>query len=151
MNSTARLTVFADYGQFYLLDSEVLPEYPERVEDQHLEDRFQLAPGLIAVYPTETQQVEVEIETVDSEPVIDPETWQHIIQCSIETPSGSLVLASCSDYLPDCPRVPTFKGQCGVIILGKNLGQSSGESYRFYIWPANAPITKIIKRYGATA
>lgn len=151
MDSTARFTVFADYGQFYLLDSEVLPEYPELVEDQHLEDRFQLADGLIAVYPTETQQVEVEIETVDSEPVIDPETWQHIIQCSVETPSGSLVLAGCSDFLPDCPRVPAFKGQCGVIILGKNLGQSSGESYRFYIWPTNAPITKIIKRYGATA
>jgi len=151
MNATTQLKVFADYGQLYLLDSEVLPEYPELVTDQHIADRFQLASNLVAVYPTDSREVEVQIETVHSEPQIDPTAWDHIIYCSIDLPSACLVLAGCSDYLPDCPKIPAFKGQCGLIILGKNLNTSSAESYHFYIWPTDAPKTQITKRFGATA
>lgn len=151
MNSTTHLKVYADHGQFYLMDAHALPEYPEFVEDQHIEERFQTVPNLIAVYPTESHEVGVTINVLASEPCIDQEDWQHIAQCSIDVPSGTLIIAGCADYLPDCPRVQVSRGPCGVIITGNQLNQSPGESYHFFIWPSDEPKTKIIKRYGATA
>jgi hypothetical protein len=151
MNSTTQFCVFADHGQFFLLDSQVLPEYPEFVDEQHIEDRLQVIPNLIAVYTTESHEVEVVIHVLDSEPRLDEAIWQHITRCTIDVPSGSLVLAGCADFLPECPRVQVSNGLCGVIIVGNHLDQSPGESYHFYIWPTDEPKIQIIKRYGATA
>ncbi len=149
--------IFADYHQFYLMDDEVQPLIPEDVTGEDCRLRIKVAPHIMVVYPARNMEVPVTIEVHDAEPSTDLAAWDHVAECSLEVPSGRIVIAGCTDYLPDCARllvVPgTYRAQVQYGGLGSlsEDGLAGDDHYRISLWPAPYKEVQIIKQYEETA
>ncbi len=149
--------IFADYHQFYLMDDEVQPLIPEDVTDEDCRRRIKVAPHIMVVYPVRNTEVPVTIEVHDAEPSTDLAAWDHVAECSLEVPSGRIVIAGCTDYLPDCARLQVAPGiyrarvQYGALGALSEDGLDGDDHYRISLWPAPAAELKIIKQYDEAA
>lgn len=149
--------LFADYHQFYLLDDEVQPRIPEDVTTEDCRLRIKVAPYILVVYTARNMEVPVTIETCDVEPSTDMSAWDHVAECSLEIPSGRIVIAGCTDYLPDCARLQVAPGsyrarvQFGALGTLSADGLNGDDHYRISLWPAPAEALQIVKQYGEAA
>ena len=145
--------IMADYYQFYLADNEVEPEIPEDGTDEDVQARLKVAPHIMVVYPVRNMPVPVAVEFHDSEPITDAAVWDHIAECSLEVPSGRIVIAGCTDYLPDCARLGTVPGTYRARVHYGALGKLSADGldgddhYLITFWPAPASELRVTKRY----
>ncbi len=147
MDDIRTFNVFADYKQFFLLDDGVQPAYPEIIPQSAMDQRFQAVPSLVAVYTAAAANVSVSVSILENEPVPDFEAWSHILRCPIAAPSGRLVLAACTDYLPDCPRIEVPAGNCGVLVCGRGFGEGEREEYFLQLWPGMVHSATVLKSY----
>src|SRR5689334_18937013 len=103
--------LFADYFQFYVED--VNPEHTtEHIWDDKktVEIGLALGKGIIAVGTERNFTVPFSLEIHDSEPEDDFSAWDKINECSIDIPSGIIVISGCTDYRPDSARVQVNPG-----------------------------------------
>jgi hypothetical protein len=98
--------LFADYFQFYVED-ENPEDTTEHIWDakRTVEVGLALGKGIIAVGTERNFTVPVSLEIHDSEPDDDFSMWDRVNECSIDVPSGTLVIFGCTDYRPDAARV----------------------------------------------
>ena len=82
--------VFADYHQFYVWDAGAQPAAPEDYSAEDVERRVKVAPHVIVVQPVRNMEVPVELEVHASDPGFDEAQWDHIVECSLDLPSGKL-------------------------------------------------------------
>jgi hypothetical protein len=151
------LTLFADYFQFYLQDEKAAGDLSESWTEQATADLLALAPGTIGIGTVRNMDVPVVIEVDDSEPVIDLDAWDQVVDCSIEAPSGQLVVAGCTDYFPDAKRIEVVPGPYRARIFYGALdtlsadGLDGSDHYRISLWlhPVEAP--RFLKRRDARA
>ncbi len=137
MFSTSTFSVFADYNQFFLFDAVIQPPYPETIPESALKEKFQLLPNLLAIYTDSSGYVSVKVTTSEIDNKIDSETWHNIAFGNISVPSGSLILAGCTDYLPSCPRIKVPSGNCSFFLASRGLGEVEQEQYWISIWPTS--------------
>ena len=64
-----------------------------------------LGKGIIAVGTERNFTVPFTLEIHDSKPDDNISAWDRVNECSIEVPSGMLVIFGCTDYRPDAARV----------------------------------------------
>src|SRR5262245_45040319 len=88
--------IFADYYQFYLWDPAQSPEPPTDYVDADMERRIKTGPYVVVICPERNFTIPVEIETHDTEPAYDAEVWDHIVEASLELPSGQLQVHECT-------------------------------------------------------
>lgn len=146
MPQRSAFAVFADYNQFFLLDDDLQPSYPEIVTQSVLDDRCQVEPSVLAVYTALPREVSVEMRVYRSTPEIDHGIWAHVVQGALAIPSGRLVLAGCTDYLPDCSRVQVPQGMLEFLLCGRGFDVDAEEEYLVALWPGQSRPIEVIKR-----
>jgi hypothetical protein len=145
--------IFADYHQFYLMDDDIQPPIPADVTNEDCRRRIKVAPHIVVVYPVRNMTVPVAIEVLNAEPNLDLAAWDHVAECSLDIPSGRIVIAGCTDYLPECSRVTIKPGAyrarvlCGGLdTLSKN-GLEGDDHYEVLLWPAPPRDLEVLKQY----
>lgn len=97
--SKHQFSIFADYHQYYLQDEQTTGDLSNSWTEQAVKDRVALAPGTIGVGTVRNVMVPVTIVIYDSTPPEeDYDRWNHINECSLNVPSGRIVVVGCTDF-----------------------------------------------------
>jgi hypothetical protein len=139
----ASFDVAADFHQFYLMDDDVQPPIPEAVTDQDMAARVRVAPSIAVLHTTVEGIVPVTLQVGQAKPRDDSSHWDHVVEFSVDVPSGRLVVAGCVSYLPECPRVSVPAGS----LRGRASFRTSpsSEQCRISLWPGSIEATHVIK------
>ncbi len=147
--------LFADYFQFYLRDEQVSRAIDQKNiwEGEAVNNLLALEPGIINVGTVRNMTVPVTIMIGDSPPTDDDLlAWEHINECSIDVPSGRLVIAGCTDYLPGAARIDLIPGCYRARIYYAGLhtlsldGLDGDDHYQIILWPAVCDDSQVIWR-----
>jgi hypothetical protein len=139
------LTALADGFQFHLRDEgsayAIPPEWPESARD----DRVYPAPGSLGILAAKNWFVPVAIEVVEAAPTIDAEAWDHIVEATLQLPSGRLVLAGGPTPGRDQPPVDLTPGSWRALILMGNLDRTAIDAegddyYKVVLWPGGGDL-----------
>ena len=144
--------IFADYYQFYLQDELSQGDLSENWTEETVERMLALGSGVVGIGTLRNSIVPVTVELHDLEPVKEYEQWDQVAECTIEVPSGNIVIARCSDYFPDAARIEVSPGTYRARILYGSLSPRSnstdGEEFIYVIqlWAGSAIDANIHKR-----
>jgi hypothetical protein len=142
---------FADYFQFYLQDESADGNLGESWTEEATARLLALAPGTVGVGTVRNMDVPVTVEVHDEEPPQDLEMWDHVVECSIEVPSGRIVIAGCMDYFPDAARIDINAGLYRVRTSYGDLdalsedGLDGDDHYRVQLWQAEPIQPQVLK------
>src|SRR5579864_9727724 len=151
MTRKFQFTLFADYFQFYLQDEGVDGDLSDSWTQEAIDRLLAIAPGTIGVGTVRNMNVPVTVEIEDSPPDEDANVWDQINECSINVPSGRLVIAGCTDYFPDAARVELPPGPYRARIYYGDLnapnpsGLEGDDHYKIVLWSAAPGPLVIIK------
>lgn len=143
--------LFADYYQFYLQDEHASGDWADAWTDEAVAQLLAVAPGVIGVGTARNSAVPVEVEVLEAEPAGDLSQWERVNECSIDVPSGRIVIAGCTDYFPDAARVAVRPGSYRARIYYAGLdtlapdGLQGDDRYRVVLWPAAPAPTVSLK------
>jgi len=141
-----QLEIFADYNQILLHDESIEDDAAESWGEEAYKQMVDTFDGCVALATARNLDVPVEIVVCDTEPLEDANSWDHIVQCSINLPSGKLVVRGVSDYLPDAKRIELEPGQYSVWLLYSGLntlsddGLDGNDHYKVVLWRSRAPL-----------
>lgn len=145
--------IFADYYQLYLMDDEQEPDYPSDVTDLDCSNMAKVAPYIVAVYTARNMTVPLTVRVNTTEPEVNLDQWDHVVGCSVDVPSGKLVVIGCTDYLPDAQRLDLQPGTYQVRICYGNLDSLSanrlyGDDYYVVdLWQGQTQELKVLKQW----
>ena len=149
-----RLTLFADYSQFYLQDEGADGDLSDSWTEQAVADLLALAPGTIGVGTARNIDVPVVVAVHPSRPAFeDAAYWDQICEADIDIPSGRIVVAGCTDYFPDAARIVVAPGtyrariQYGGLDTLSEDGLDGNDHYRVDLWPGAPEGRHVIKRH----
>ncbi|WP_330231292.1 hypothetical protein OHA40_01620 [Nocardia sp. NBC_00508] len=91
---TTELTVFSDYWQIHLLDSDSSTEVTDHWLDSALLDYLALADDAIGICTGVNDHVTVTIDVTDGPPADDKDAFDTVTECSLRADSGTLRLTS---------------------------------------------------------
>jgi hypothetical protein len=142
--------LFADYFQFYVEDENPEDTTEHIWDTKSVEIGLAVAKGIIAVSTERNFTVTVSLEIHDSEPQDDFSVWDRINECSIDIPSGTVVIFGCTDYRPDAARVQISPASYRAKIYYGGLDTvtdfDKGEDrYKAALWVAPFSGIKILK------
>lgn len=145
--------LFADYFQFYLQDEQAKGDLSNSWTSEAVERELALAPGTIGVGTARNMTVPVTVEVREHAPAKeDFSIWDQINECSIDVPSGSLVIAGCTDDFSDADRIPLSPGCYRARIYYGQLhdlsddGLDGNDHYKIVLWPYEDSELKILKQ-----
>ncbi|WCM89251.1 hypothetical protein [Acidovorax sp. NCPPB 3576] len=144
-----RLEVFADYFQFYLQDEASEGSLSNAWDEVATHRMLAVSAGVVGIGTARNMNVPVTLEMLDSEPLCDPSSFDHVVEGSLVMKTGPLVVAGCTDYFPDAPRFDLRPGTFRVRLSVSGLGSLSpdgleGEDhYLVQIWPGS-PIEPVV-------
>jgi hypothetical protein len=147
-----KFELFADYFQFYLQDEKAKGDLSESWTEEATKRLLAIAPETIGVGTVRNMTVPVCVEIQETEPTEDFNKWDHVVECSLNIPTGKIVVAGCTDYFPDaariivqagCYRARIFYG--GLDTLSEN-GLEGDDLYKIVLWPAPVSDVKILKQ-----
>ena len=136
--------LFADYFQFYLADEKWHGDLSDAWTDDAVAQLLAVAHGVVGVGTARNMDVPVEVEVVDHAPIDDLLGWDRVNECTLEVPSGQIVIAGCTDYWPDATRIPVTQGTYRARVYYGELdsvsedGMDGADHYRIALWPAPA-------------
>ena len=159
---TYTFEVYADHSQFYVGDSAFDGDTAADTfwNDEAFARRLAIAPpSLIGVSTDLYGTVPVMIEVRQTAPGDDTAGWDHVVEASLELPSGRLAIDGCLDYRPEAsryamaehetsPHISVSPGSYRVRVYYGNLdsihevttpdgvAEVSDEHYRLVLWPA---------------
>jgi hypothetical protein len=149
------LTLFADYYQLYLQDEEEVSDQPDDWGKQLVTNMIAVAPGIIGIGTARNMTVPVHVDLLDRHPDDDFDSWDHVTEASLDVPSGQMVIAGCSDYFPDAPRISVTPGSYRVRIYSRGLGSISenglegDDQYHMVIWSEEHSSPKFLKKWSS--
>ena len=135
-----KFNLFADYFQFYLQDEEATGNLSDSWTDEAVKNLMAIAPGKIGVGTVRNMTVPVEVQICESEPKDTFDKWDKVNECTIETLSGKIIIAGCSNYLPEAKRIFVKPGNYRARIYYGNLkslsedGLDGDDYYKIALW-----------------
>ena len=153
MTPEIRLELFADYHQFYLQDERTdVAEPPDDWGTRLVTDMIAVAPGQVGVGTARNVTVPVTVEVLPAPPQDAFDDWDHVAEASLDAPSGTVVIAGCTAYLPDALRISVPAGSLrlrtyygGLNTLSED-GLDGDDHYRVALWPAPPGPVEVLKR-----
>ncbi|MES2151882.1 MAG: hypothetical protein V4508_19050 [Pseudomonadota bacterium] len=136
--------VFADYHQFYVQDGGIFPEAPTDWTDEDVQRRAKTIDHVVVICPVRNMTVPVVLELHDSEPAINLSDYDHVVQCSLELPSGELQVHECTGG--EVLRQTVAPGRYAVLALFLGLdtidamGLEGNDTYRILLWPTSSTL-----------
>lgn len=143
--------VFADYNQFYVQDGQVNPAAPEDWTDADVARRAKVAPNVVVICPIRNMSVPVEVELHSSEPEVDASEVDHIVECSLELPSGHLQVHECTGGPVLDWRINP--GSYQVLAIFSRLeslsddGLEGDDRYRVLLWPGAERSLRVVQEW----
>jgi hypothetical protein len=144
--------LFADYFQFYLQDESMDGNLGDSWTAEAVTRLLAVAPGTVGVGTVRNMDVPVTVELLDGEPDSDVDVWDHVAECSLETSTGRIVIAGCTDYFPDASRIEVEPGLYRVRVSYGCLdtlsadGLDGDDRYRVQLWQGSAIEPRVIKQ-----
>ena len=151
-----KLEVFADYHQFYLWDRATNPLAPTDYTDQDVQNMVKVAPGVVVIQPVRNMTVPVNLEVHETEPECDATEWDHVVECSLDLPTGKLQVHECTggpvldlDLDPGSYRVRALFA--GLSTLSPD-GLDGEDEYTVALWKGLPTSLRVVKQWsGAPA
>lgn len=144
-------SIFADYRQFYLWDKGVGPDAPTDYTDEDVEKRIKVAPNVVVIQPERNMDVPVEVEVLDCAPCPDLEHWDHVVEASLELPSGQLEIHECTGGPIDQLSLPSgsyrVRAHYGALSELSADGLDGNDHYKLVIWPAPEAPVVVLKQF----
>lgn len=150
---THRVDLFADYFQFYVQDELADGNLSDSWTKKAVQRLLALAPGTIGVGTVRNMSVSVVVQVRKSEPKKNLRPWDHVTECSIDVPSGRLVVAGCTDYFPDAARIEVEPGCYRARVFYGDLdtlsanGLEGKDHYKLVLWPASRDKVAVLKEW----
>jgi hypothetical protein len=150
--SRYELTLFADYYQFYMQDESADGNLADAWTNDAGERLLAVAPGTVGIGTVRNVDVPVSISILEGPPQFDPEAFDHVVECSVDVASGTLVAAGCTDYFPDAMRIAIPSGSYRVRASFEGLdsvsfdGLEGNDRYHLQLWPAPMRPVEVLKR-----
>jgi hypothetical protein len=152
LNQRFEFKLFADYYQFYLQDENADGDLSNSWTPEATERLLAVAPGTIGVGTARNMDVPVVVEIADTAPSDDLLGWDQVNECSLDAPSGRIVIAGCTDYFPDAARIKLTPGsyRARVYYGGLNAPTATGlqgsDHYRIVFWKGDPAPPTVIKQ-----
>jgi hypothetical protein len=153
MPRTFQYQIFADYHQFYLQDDdEAFGDLSDAWTQDATDRLLAVAPHVIGVGTVRNMTVPVSVVVHETRPEIDFEDWDHITTASLQTDTGRIVIAGCTDYYPDAERIEVVPGIYEAIICYSKLaslspdGLDCEDSYHVHLFPGGQIEPATLKR-----
>jgi hypothetical protein len=155
----AELELFADYYQLHLFDDGSVTDLGDAWTDKAVLDGIAVATDAIAVGTTVNVNVAVILEVLGAAPEDDSAEFDHVVEGSLQVPSGRLVVMGCTDYEPEAARFGVAAGPVRVRVARSNLAEAERlgidsddapatmEWLRLQVWPAPHEGPVVIKRW----
>jgi len=122
-------------------------------DDRTLIELFTLAPGTVGIGTNCEGLVSVEVQIWSSHARVNAESWDHIVECGIEVPSGKLLIAGCFEILYEAAfSINLTAGSYGArICYGNQYECGDGDPtctghYLVMLWPSKNKPTTVTKR-----
>lgn len=137
-----KLTLFADYHQFYIQDEGIDSNLSDAWTDTAIERLLAVTPGTVGIGTVSNSDVPVTIAVLEHEPLLDADKFDHVVECSIAVKSGTIVAAGCTDYFPDAVRIklPAVSYRVRASFEGIDSVSANGlvgsDHYHLQLWPA---------------
>ncbi|CAN7249698.1 hypothetical protein [Neorhizobium sp. LjRoot104] len=148
-----RGNLFADYFQIYLRD-EAYPDLPDDYTDETIARRLMAGPHAVILHTARNMTVPIHVEWHDQRPILDLDSYQHVVEARFDCPSGQLVLGGLMDYDRTAPRLPVKAGPLGVRVSFSGLdtlsedGLEGDDRYRVQLWPGAEPVgVQVLKEW----
>ena len=134
----------AEYHQFHLQDEQADADVAlESYSDEAFSNGAALMPGKIFVLTASDMYVPVVIEVQDSTPDESFDEWDKVFECSVDVPSGKIVVAGgCTDEWDEAERIEVAPGTYRARIYYGDLDKLSEDElegddhYKVTLWPA---------------
>jgi hypothetical protein len=155
------LRLFADYHQVVVLDEGSETDLGDCWTEQAVDDGLAAGLDALAIGTAVNVFVQVSIETLSSPPASDEADFDHVVEASLKTESGRLVVMGCTDYEPDAARFEVPPGWLRLRASRSNLDTAAAldvdsgkapetmERVRIQVWPADPKDVTVIKRWNA--
>ncbi|MGY4932547.1 hypothetical protein ACWD7T_15800 [Streptomyces sp. 900116325] len=159
MSETAEFTLFADYFQIHVADAEIVWDLSDAWTSQAVADQLAVAHGALGIGTVVNVNVTVTVEALSMEARDDSAEFDHVVEASLQVPSGQLVVLGCTDYFPDADRFEVPAGWTRLRVSRSNLGPAAEadvdsdespettERVRIQVWPAPEAESEVIKRW----
>lgn len=140
---TVRLTLFADYHQFYLQDDDVrFGDLSDAWTQDATEQLLAVADHVVGIGTVRDAEVSVQVTVAADLPDLDSSQWDRINRTRLMCDTGRIVIAGCTDYFPDARRIEVKPGPYEVMVGYKNIRTSSeagldgNDSYHIFLAPS---------------
>lgn len=144
--------LFADYYQFYLQDESVQGDLSSSWTPEAVDRLLALAQGAIGIGTVRNMNVPVIVEVADDAPADDEmSSWDQVNECTLEVLSGRIVVAGCTDYLPEAARIEVPPGSYRARVYYGKLssvsedGLDGDDHYKVVLWKAATVPFRVIK------
>ena len=146
------LILFADYFQFYIRDEAAQGDLSQAWNEESTDRLLAVAPGTVGIGTVRNMDVPVTVDVLEHAPEDDFPKWDHVVEAGLDVTSGRVVIAGCTDYLPDAKRIEVPPGTYRVRVSYGALetlsedGLSGDDRYRVQLWPAALTAVRILKQ-----
>ena len=150
-----QLEIFADYNQVLLHDEAIEDDISESWSEKAYIQMVDVADGVVSLATARNLDVPIEVVVCGAEPSEDADSWDHVVQCGINLPSGRLIVRGVSDYLPSAKRIELMPGQYSAWLLYGGLdtlsddGLEGDDHYKVLLWRSSTPLAlEVLKNSG---
>ncbi len=155
------LRLFADYFQIHVFDEGSETDFGDLWTSQTVRDGLAVGPDAVAIGTAVNVFVQLSVETLSSPPAADEADFDHVVEASLKSESGRLVVMGCTDYEPDAVRIGVAPGWLRLRASRSNLDTASAldidsaetpgtiERVRIQVWPAAPADVTVVKRWNA--
>ena len=149
--------IVADHYQWYLEDASARSETSADSEFWNaaaMYDAMANARDMISFGTVRWGVVTVSIAVRDGAPQDDVAAWDHVVDAAIETPSGELLVANCTEpresaeRIKLAPGVYNLRAYYGNLDVDDNESENGDDFYNVVLWPGEWRERTVIKRYG---
>ncbi|KIU45908.1 MULTISPECIES: hypothetical protein [Bradyrhizobium] len=150
--TSLELSLFADYSQFYIQDESTADELSAEWTPETTDRMLAAGSGVVRIGTVRNMHVPVSVQILEREPNDDSAGWDHIVEASLDVPSGRIAIAGCTDYFPDAARIDVAPGTYRVRVSYGGLdtlsedGLEGDDRYRLQLWPAPPIAVRVVKQ-----
>lgn len=147
----------ADHYQWYLEDANAAAETaaaPDFWDAVAMQDAMANARDMVSLGTPRWGNVVVSIAVRENAPGDDLSAWDHVVDAAIETASGELVVAGCTEPREGAERIKLAPGTYRLRAYYGNLDVEDPDAiegddfYNVALWPGEWRERTVIKRYG---
>jgi hypothetical protein len=158
-NPVTTLRLFADYFQLHVMDENAEDDLSDAWTDEAMTDALAVSDQTLGIGTEINMYVDVTVELLDRTPGDAGDDFDHVVEASVEVPSGRIAILGCTDYLPDAARFEVPNGFVRVRASRANLANvrqpdeeghdapEAAEQVHLQIWPAPHSSPVVIRRW----